>query len=105
MEAVFRARRLALAGDDEAAAALLRRLEVVPEGKSAELIEAFRARRKLVEKAAAEMGTPIDDPGLAQRLGDAGRRTVLAHFGMAAMAGQYRSVYDRVLRRQPAVAA
>ena len=69
VEAVFRARRLALAGDDAAAAALLRRLEVVPEGKSAELIEAFRARRKLVEKAAAEMGTPIDDPGLAQRLG------------------------------------
>lgn len=68
LEALFRARRLALAGDDESAVALLRQMNVVPEGKAGELLDAFRARRKLVEKAAAEMGISIDDPALAERL-------------------------------------
>ena len=68
LEALFRARRLALAGDDESAVALLRQMNVVPEGKAGELLDAFRARRKLVEKAAAEMGIAIDDPALAERL-------------------------------------
>ena len=48
--------------------ALLRQMNVVPEGKAGELLDAFRARRKLVEKAAAEMGIAIDDPALAERL-------------------------------------
>jgi DNA gyrase inhibitor GyrI len=43
-------------------------MNVVPEGKAGELLDAFRARRKLVEKAAAEMGISIDDPALAERL-------------------------------------
>ncbi len=68
LEALFHARRLALAGDDETAIALLRQMDVVPEGKAGELLDAFRARRKLVEKAAAEMGISIDDPALAERL-------------------------------------
>ncbi|WP_374495618.1 polymorphic toxin type 4 domain-containing protein [Zoogloea sp.] len=68
LEALFRARRLALAGDDESAVALLKQMNVVPEGKAGELLDAFRARRKLVEQAAAEMGMSIDDPALAERL-------------------------------------
>jgi hypothetical protein len=68
LEALFHARRLALAGDDETAIALLRQMDVVPEGKAGKLLDAFRARRKLVEKAAAEMGISIDDPALAERL-------------------------------------
>jgi len=69
LEGLFHARRLALAGEDESAAALLRRLDVVPEGHADDLIAAFRARRELVVRAAAEMGVPVDDPGIAQRLG------------------------------------
>ncbi len=69
LEGLFHARRLALAGDDESAAALLRQLDVVPEGRTHDLIAALRARRELVVRAAAEMGVAVDDPGIAQRLG------------------------------------
>ncbi len=69
LEGLFHARRLALAGEDESAAALLRQLDVVPEGRANDLIAAFRARRELVIRTAAEMGMAVDDPGIAQRLG------------------------------------
>lgn len=69
LEGLFHARRLALAGEDESAAALLRQFDVVPEGRAGDLIAAFRARRELVVRTAAEMGVPVDDPGIAQRLG------------------------------------
>ena len=69
LEGLFHARRLALAGEDESAAALLRQLDVVPEGRAGDLIAAFRTRRELVVRTAAEMGVPVDDPGIAQRLG------------------------------------
>jgi len=69
VEAIFRARQLALAGDAEGATSLLTGMDIVPEGRAGELVEAMRARRAMAERAAAELHTPIDSPRLAEELG------------------------------------
>jgi glycosyltransferase involved in cell wall biosynthesis len=48
-------------------------------------------------QVAAAMRRVLDDPGLARRLGDAGRRTILENFTEAHMVRRTMEVYRQVL--------
>ncbi|MBX3252070.1 MAG: hypothetical protein KF901_33150 [Myxococcales bacterium] len=69
VEALFEARRLALAGDDHAATALLVQRRIVAASDAPRMIEAIRARRVASELAAEALGERLDHPVLAARLG------------------------------------
>jgi glycosyltransferase involved in cell wall biosynthesis len=49
------------------------------------------------EALAAALGRLIDDPALAQRLGDAGRQRVQEHFSLQRMAADYESLYRQLV--------
>lgn len=69
VEALFQARRMALAGDGDGATALIVANDLVPTSQVDELLETIVTRRRAIEEAAAQAGRPIDSPALAQRFG------------------------------------